>query len=163
MIALLDVDYRADEAQAACVLLRDWADATPAGEQIARLCGIAPYQPGAFYRRELPCLLAVLRNSAPPPATLMVDGYAWLGQDRPGLGVHLHEALGQKVPVIGVAKTRFAGAPAIEVCRGASRRPLFVSAVGLDATTAAAHVVAMHGPYRVPAMLRRVDQLCRAW
>ena len=77
-----------------------------------------------------------------------------------GLGAHLHASLG--VPVVGVAKTRFASATdALAVCRGGSRSPLYVSAAGMAAPEAAALVAAMHGPYRVPTLLKAVDALAR--
>ena len=64
MIACLDVDYRGDEAAAACVLAAGWADEAPTRELVERVLGVAPYVPGQFYKRELPCLLAVLRRVA---------------------------------------------------------------------------------------------------
>jgi deoxyribonuclease V len=130
---------------------------------VERLARVEPYQPGEFYRRELPCLLAVLGKAGAPPAAVVIDGYVWLGDEgRPGLGAHLYAALGQAVPVIGVAKTHFAGVRvARPVLRGGSKRPLWVTASGIDADTAARHVAAMYGPFRVPTLLKRVDQLCR--
>jgi deoxyribonuclease V len=161
MIACVDVDYRDDEAQAACVLLRDWTDAVGAGVHVERFAGVAPYQPGHFYRRELPCLLAVLAKVREPLDAVIVDGYVWLRDRTPGLGAHLYEALGRAVAVVGVAKTRFASAAAEAVVRGSSRRPLFVTAAGMDLADAADRVRRMHGPFRIPTLLRRVDQLCR--
>lgn len=161
MLACVDVDYRADGAVAACVLFRAWTDAESADERVQTIASVAAYQPGKFYLRELPCLQAVLATAMEPLETIVIDGYVWLGDQRPGLGVHLYEALARRVPIVGVAKTRFAGACGEEVLRGDSRRPLFVSAVGLDALTAARHVQSMHGAYRLPTLLRRVDQLCR--
>ncbi|HYH68074.1 MAG TPA: endonuclease V [Urbifossiella sp.] len=119
---------------------------------------VADYEPGSFYRRELPCLLGVLALG-PRPDVVVVDGYVWLAGDVPGLGAHLHAALGGVV--VGVAKTRFASAAAVEVCRGASRSPLFVTAAGAAAEVVAAWVAKMHGPYRVPTLLKRVDALAR--
>jgi deoxyribonuclease V len=46
------------------------------------------------------------------------------------------------------------------VVRGGAR-PLHVTALGLDAADAAARVAAMHGPYRLPTLLKRADQLAR--
>jgi deoxyribonuclease V len=105
----------------------------------------------------------VLEAIDPRPDVLVIDGYVWLGDEHdPGLGAHLHEAIGRKGAVIGVAKTRFLRARlAHEVFRGSSRSPLFVTAVGMDASEAAAHLREMHGPHRVPTLLRRVDHLCR--
>jgi deoxyribonuclease V len=163
MLACVDVDYRDHEAVAACVLFRAWTDGASAAEVVEHVARVEPYQPGQFYRRELPCLLAVLGRIPVPPEAVVVDGYVWLGDETtPGLGGHLYAALGQAVPVIGVAKTRFAGAVAARpVVRGTSRRPLWVTAAGIDADTAARHVAGMHGPFRIPTLLKRVDQLCR--
>ena len=96
-----------------------------------------------------------------PPDVVIVDGYVWLGKGAKGLGAHLHNAIGEIV--VGVAKTRSAGATdAIEVRRGASQSPLFVSADGMPIEEAAARIAEMHGPYRVPALLKYVDALARA-
>src|SRR5438046_1855650 len=113
MIACVDVDYRDNGAVAACVLFRDWADAASAAEHVRRLERVEPYQPGQFYKREMPCLLAVLAEVAEPLETIVVDGYVWLADEgTPGLGAHLFEALDAALPVIGVAKTRFTSARA---------------------------------------------------
>lgn len=161
MIVCLDVDYRANVVVAAGVGFAAWTDAEPALELVvASDAPPAEYEPGRFYLRELPHLLAVLALVEPAPTTVVVDGYVWLAPGRPGLGAHLHDAL--SIPVIGVAKNPFAGAVAIEVVRGDSARPLLVTAAGLDPAIAAAHVQSMHGAYRIPTLLRRVDQLARS-
>jgi deoxyribonuclease V len=59
-IALLDVDYRATGARAACVLAESWTDATPSSEHSVDISSVEEYEPGNFYRRELPCLLEVI-------------------------------------------------------------------------------------------------------
>lgn len=159
-IAAVDVDYRPDRAVAACLTFGSWSDGQPLESWTRTLPGAAEYEPGSFYTRELPCLLAVLAPCAGLRA-IVVDGFVWLGEGRPGLGARLYEALGAKAPVIGVAKNPFRGAPAIEVRRGGSVRPLFVTAVGLETPEAAAWVEAMHGPHRIPTLLRAVDRLCR--
>ena len=162
MIACLDVDYRERVAYAAGLAFHNWSDATPATEKVIPVVGVHPYQPGQFFRRELPCLLAVL-GELPPVAVVIVDGHVWLdGVSVAGLGAHLYQALAGKVAVIGVAKTRFPGAgAAVGAVRGRSTRPLFVTAVGMDAPMAAEHVRPMHGPNRIPTLLKRVDVLCR--
>jgi deoxyribonuclease V len=126
------------------------------------VANVADYEPGQFYRRELPCVLAVLSKLSRPPSLLMIDGYVWLGNDsKPGMGARLFEELGCAIPVIGIAKTRFRDAAALEICRGNSLSPLFITAAGIDVQLAANHVKNMHGPHRIPTLLKRVDQLCR--
>ena len=163
MIACVDVDYRASEAIAACVLFHSWTEEHRVGEKIERIHTVEPYEPGQFYRRELPCLLAVLGRVDDHIDTVVVDGYVWLRDERtPGLGAHLYEAMGKSVPVIGVAKTQFRSATAaIAVKRGTSQKPLYVTAAGMDLNTAARHIQMMHGPFRIPTMLKEVDRLCR--
>ncbi len=162
MIASLDVDYRETEACAAAVTFLDWGDASPLEERVVCIPDVQPYEPGQFFRRELPCLLEVLKT-LPGLSTIIIDGYVWLdAASKPGLGAHLHEALGGRVPVIGVAKTSFKGSDfALQVVRGASIKPLFVTAAGMDAEHAAEWIRSMHGPYRLPTLLNRVDYLCR--
>jgi deoxyribonuclease V len=163
MIAAVDVDYRDREALAACVLFHHWTDASSCAELTERISPVEDYQPGQFYRRELPCLLAVLNKSPDPLDLVVVDGYVWLTDEtHPGLGAHLYQALGRTIPVIGVAKTRFHSATAARaVLRGGSQRPLYVSAVGIDLDPACQAIARMHGPHRVPTLLKAVDQLCR--
>jgi len=160
VIYCVDVDYQPAGVTAACVGFVQWTDATSSAETVVRTVGAAPeYASGRFFERELPYLTGVLDRVAQPPTTIIVDGYVSLGPDRPGLGARLHEARG--IPVVGVAKSRFAGAEAVEVVRGDGRRPLYVTAIGLDVAAAAAHVQAMHGPYRIPTLVKRADALAR--
>lgn len=167
MLACVDVDYRPDrEAVAACVLFEGWSVARPSATRLARVNHVADYIPGEFYRRELPCLLAVLEPVIAEAAieTILVDGFVWLDErcEQPGLGAHLHRALGGTIPVVGVAKTSFKTSRGARlVHRGESARPLFVSAAGLDPDLAADRVRTMHGAHRVPTLLRLVDRLCR--
>lgn len=162
LLVCLDVDYRADTAVGAGVWFRGWATEREEARAVAGFSGIAPYEPGEFYRRELPCLLGVLR-AGPAADIIVVDGYVSLGEGRAGLGAHLHAALDRKVPVVGIAKTAYRSAPeAIAVRRGQSGSPLFVTAIGIDASTVAEALKRMHGPFRVPTLLRNVDQLARS-
>jgi deoxyribonuclease V len=138
------------------------------GETVVEAPVAAPYRPGVFCQRELPPLLAVLRRVRRRFRVVVVDGYVWLdGHGRPGLGAHLYEALRRRVPVVGVAKSRFGLADfAVPVLRGCSRQPLFVTAAGMPAAEAAQRVRDMHGACRIPTVLKRVDRMCRgrmAW
>ena len=164
MMICVDVDYRDDHAIAAGVLFREWTDETPAREVVERIDGVAPYVPGEFFRRELPCLLALLARVGEPISLVVIDGYVWLADEtHPGLGGYLYDALGRTTPVVGVAKTCFRSATlAVAVQRGEeATRPLFVTAAGIGVEEAARHVAAMHGNYRLPTLLKRVDSACR--
>lgn len=162
MFACLDVSYHGNEALSAAVLFLSWTDAQPFRELMARLQPVAPYVSGEFYKRELPCLLAVLTKVDAPLETVIIDGYVWLSNDgKPGLGAYLYEALGRRTAVIGVSKTIYHGAPSIEVRRGKASRPLYISAAGMEPEIAAQNIQRMHGAYRIPTLLKRVDGLCR--
>ena len=154
MIAALDVHYdqRRSVGTAAAVLFANWDDAVPAAEFTEVNENIQPYVPGEFFRRELPCLLALINKIQEPLEAIIVDGYVRLG-DKPGLGQHLFEHLSKKVTVIGVAKSRFHAAQAEEVFRGESKSPLYVTAIGTDPGEAADCIKRMHGRHRIPTRL----------
>lgn len=161
MIAILDAAYGDECSAAACVLATSWQDDKGASEHTITRNEAWPYEPGQFYKRELPLLLAVM----PTDATItfaVVDGYAWLGPERTaGLGEHLYDATLRRFPVIGVAKTAFAQTAAAEVLRGKSQRPLYVTCAGVDLVTAAALIRQMQGPARLPTLIKRADELAR--
>jgi deoxyribonuclease V len=166
-IACVDVAYGERGARAACVLIDAWKS------QLALACYVEAidtrphaYEPGFFYRRELPYLLAVLRLLPALPALVIIDGYVWLPPDgRPGLGAHVYEALARRITVVGIAKRPFDGVEACDcvwpILRGASRQPLFVTAAGMTNAAAAVAVRAMAGKHRIPDMVRMADRLAR--
>jgi deoxyribonuclease V len=161
VFAAVDVCYpRSGGARAAAVLFADTAFSRVVDERVVLLAEAAPYRPGEFYLRELPPLLAVLTGLT-GLRLLIVDGYVDLdARGRPGLGARAHAALG--VPVVGVAKSAFATAShAAPVVRGASVRPLYVTAAGVPLPDAARLVRGMAGAFRVPDALRRADALAR--
>lgn len=163
MFAAVDVFYDEQHsyARAACVVFSDPHGGVTTEEAVALVSPIAAYAPGEFYRRELPCIEAVVGSKLAGLELLFIDGYVHLSQDKqPGLGWHVHQRFG--IPVIGVAKTRFAGAEKFAelASRGSSRQPLYVTQIGYHGS-AADLVRQMHGSHRIPTLLRRVDQLAR--
>lgn len=162
LVGAVDVHYDDHGAARAALLVGgDTSFSTVLSEHVADVKEVAPYEPGALYKRELPCIRAVL-DLAPRLGLLIVDGYATLDpQGRPGLGLHTARAVG--IPVIGVAKTPFRMAThAVEVVRGSATRPLYVTAAGgISDDWAATVVAAMAGPHRIPTALKRVDSLAR--
>jgi deoxyribonuclease V len=137
VICIVDVHYEPDRVTAAAIGA-EWDDEIAAIEVVVRTPG-----PAADYN----------------PEVVVVDGYVWLGPDQPGLGWHLHRV--RPGPVIGIAKTPFAGAISQDIIRGDSGRPLHITAIDFDDTTAAARVRAMHGVHRIPTLVRRADALAR--
>jgi len=164
-LAIVDVHYGTAGARAACVVAARWTDALALEEQVARVGEVRPYRPGAFFERELPCLLEVLGHlrDAASLRAIVVDGHVELDdQGTPGLGAHLHDRLGGRVAVVGVAKSTYRGSPgAARVLRGSSRRPLIVTARGLPLALAARLVQEMHGAHRLPTLIARADRLAR--
>ncbi|MBL4686253.1 MAG: endonuclease V [Nannocystaceae bacterium] len=165
MILATDVGYAGDRGTAAVIGFEAWSDELASFSETAMCTVEAEYRPGSFFERELPCILPLVQRIAREHGAgiVVIDGYVDLG-DKPGLGGYLFDALkisGLAVAVVGVAKNRFYGAPAVEVTRGESKHPLYVSSRGVDANTAAGWIDGMHGPYRMPTLLRVVDQLTR--
>lgn len=165
MLACVDVDYRGLQgpAVASCVVYEDWDSSESREERVAVIPRVAPYTPGQFYQRELPCILLVLEKVQTPLDAILVDGHVWLDDEgTPGLGAHLYRALEEQIPVIGIAKNPFGDSPGQRrVIRGQSHKPLFVTAAGIDVDVAAQSVRRMHGAHRIPSLLTCADQLCR--
>lgn len=163
MILVIDVDYREDKAIAAGVLFQNWEDGEPSQELTAPILTVAEYEPGQFYKRELPCVLALLQQLEQLPEFIVIDGYVYLdGNQKPGFGMHLYDALAGKSVIIGVAKSRFKDTPAeTEIFRGGSKRAMYVTAVGIGAAEAKGFIMRMHGAHRIPTLLKRVDQLSK--
>ena len=160
MIAAFDVHYLAKGCMAGAVVFSDYSDPEPETEYTLFLSRTEAYVPGAFYQRELPGILSLLIQFEQMPDEMIVDGYVMLGK-KPGLGQHLFEHYEGKIPVIGVAKSKFAGATATDIYRGGSMRPLYVTAAGIDIQAAAERIRTMHGTHRIPTLLKRVDYLAR--
>jgi deoxyribonuclease V len=168
MIFVTDVHYLpGGEARAAAVGIREWtSQPTPAAvERTRESVGVAPYVAGRFFERELPCLLPLLRPllAAHPASTVVVDGFVDVPEG-PGLGRHLARALadaGLPAPVVGIAKSPFPGAGAVELLRGSGDTPLFISSSQSSLTEAASWVRSMAGPHRLPLAVLRADHLAR--
>ncbi|MBV1860220.1 MAG: endonuclease V [Nannocystaceae bacterium] len=168
MILATDVHYLSEvEARAAAVVFEHWDDPAPVAMYADRATGFGPYVAGRFFERELPCVLPMLSwlLSAHDVHTVVVDGYVDLGE-QPGLGRHVANALAKDdltPAIVGVARTRFDGAPAESVLRGESTTPLWVTARGLSNADAAEHVRSMHGRFRMPTLLLLVDHIARGY
>ncbi len=163
MILAVDVSYVNGKAIAAGVLCEKWESDAPTVELAVEIEHVAEYVPGQFYLRELPCIQQLIDKVAQPVECIVVDGYVTLGEAKsPGLGMHLWEALGTRVKVIGVAKSRFPGtSDNAKLYRGASKTPLYITAAGLSLDAARKCIERMAGKYRIPMLLKRVDQLSR--
>jgi len=160
MIAAFDVHYWEDGCVAAAVLFSDYSDAEPTAAYTQFLLGAADYIPGEFYRRELPCILTLFKQINEALDEMVVDGYVML-ENRPGLGQHLFKSFDGKIPVVGVAKSKFKGSFGTEIFRGGSIHPLYVTSAGVNLKKASERIRTMHGAHRIPTLLKRVDLLAR--
>ena len=163
MIACFDVDYKQTLGHIGGVLIRKWTATQSFKTYNLVVSDIEEYIPGQFYKRELPCILQLMDTIVEPIDLIVVDGYVWLTPDKKGLGAYLYEALNENIPVVGVAKNYFKDTQAIKVLRGESKKPLYITAAGIDEEWAAQQVQKMAGEYRFPTILKEVDHLCRAW
>ncbi len=164
-IVAIDAAYGETRSAVGAVYFRDWAsEHTHATSSFIREGKPPAYEPGAFYKRELPLLMEALDQAEMPISAVVIDGYVWLSADRkPGLGARLYEAVARRIPVIGVAKTVFRDDTWSEkVRRGASDAPLYVTSVGIDRADAARRIVGMSGEGRTPKLLSLADRQARS-
>jgi deoxyribonuclease V len=156
----IDVSYLGNDGYVAGVAFSEWTSSTPLWEGKTIVHNVEPYEPGSFYKRELPCILAILKEVPIAYDTIIIDGYVWLGAE-PGMGVHVYDALNKTCKVIGVAKTEFRNATSTKVSRNRCV-PLYVTSIGISEVEAAAAIQSMIGPYRIPTLLKRADTLSRS-
>ena len=125
---------------------------------------IEPYIPGMFYKKELPCILSLI-NDLPENSfdIIIIDGYVYLGEKKPGLGVYLYNALSEKFPIIGLAKRYFRGSESVtqKITRGESKNPLYVSSIGISIVEASKIISQMSGKYRIPDAIKKADTLTK--
>jgi deoxyribonuclease V len=163
MILAVDVCYHETSATIAGVIFTDFLSDTPENIIISEIETVEEYISGEFYKRELPCIVQLLEEHNVKPNCIIVDGFVYLdGKTKPGLGKKLFDYLNGEVNIIGVAKNPYDTIlKECEVYRGKSQKPLYVTSVGIDITQAKKLVKSMHGEFRVPTLLKRVDKICR--
>lgn len=158
----IDVHYREGFAKSVSIEFQNWDDPSPSKINEKILPEVEAYISGEFYKRELPCILEILKETKKEDIELIiVDGYVVLDdQGRAGLGMYLYEALGTTIPIIGVAKKEFKAnkKKVSPILRGESQNPLYVTSVGIDLKEAAEKIKGMYGDYRMPDLLRILDR-----
>jgi len=178
VIIAIDVYYLEDKAKAVGVIFRNWDDSEPLRIISTYVENPLEYEPGLFYKRELPCILKLLEcMDINQISTIIVDGYVYLDNEfKAGLGYHVYKSFNNKIPVIGVAKTMFYNHHkddvgqlcddsnknvVTKVNRGKSKNPLYISSVGINVKEAALCIQNMNGNYRIPTLLKLLDTKTR--
>ena len=163
MILAVDVHYTSETGFAAGLGFDSPQSDKPASIFYATTTPIQEYIPGNFYKRELPCILNLLEQNKIIPSIIIIDGYVYLdGKTTPGLGYFLFNALSHRIPIIGVAKTAFINIhPECLINRGKSKRPLYITSIGINLQNAKTIIASMHGNDRIPTLLKAADRICR--
>lgn len=165
MFVAVDTFYYENKAKTIAITFNNWEDSTYSKHYSEELDISAEYIPGEFYKRELPCILSILKNiNLDSIKAIIIDGYVYLDDfNKYGLGGHLYESLNRKIPIIGVAKTNFASnnENKVELLRGKSKNPLFVTSIGVNIFIAKENISKMFGEYRIPKLLKELDQLTK--
>lgn len=165
MILAFDTYYFETKAQTVAVIFSSWTDEHPKDIFTETTESIEGYQPGEFYKRELPCIVSLLAKiDLKDIEAIIIDGFVVLDDSgKLGLGGHLYEHLEKKIAVIGVAKSNFALNTKFkrEVFRGQSERPLYITALGIDIDLAGNNIKSMHGDFRIPTLLKQLDGLTK--
>lgn len=166
MIYAFDTYYYEDHANTVCIAFEDWTSEKESAIFNEKTEISSDYESGAFYKRELPCILSLLKKiTLQKGDIIIVDGYVTLDNDgKIGLGGYLYEALNREYPVVGIAKNEFAAPDSLRrnIFRGESKTPMFLTVKGADADVILKKAEQMHGPYRIPTLLKKLDQLSRA-
>jgi exodeoxyribonuclease-5/deoxyribonuclease V len=165
MLLAFDTYYYNDKAKTVCLAFESWTNEHPTTTYTEELTGVEEYTPGAFYKRELPCILSLLKRiPLDNIEAIIIDGFVILDDaGTPGLGGHLYNTVAQNIPIIGVAKTNFATLQNNKraLLRGNSNRPLYITSIGLDLDEATENVRTMHGEFRIPTLLKQLDNLTK--
>lgn len=165
MILAFDTYYYDDKARTIALQFENWKDAVESQLFDETLSEISEYVSGEFYKRELPCILSLLKQiDLTNCEAIVIDGFVVLDDEgKLGLGGYLYEALPSKIPIIGVAKNNFSQIEKLKktVFRGKSKKPLYITSKGIDLEVAAEKIKNMDGDYRFPSILKRVDAFGR--
>ncbi|SFW41961.1 endonuclease V [Cellulophaga fucicola] len=161
MILAFDTYYYDNKAKTVGVSFNNWLDDTVLEIKEEIIEDVPDYEPGAFYKRELPCIISLLKQyNLEDVELIIVDSYVLLDDDgKLGLGGYLYNSLEQKIPVVGVAKSSFHlnKTNSKPLLRGDSIKPLYISAIGISLDKAYKLVKSMHGNYRMPTLLQILD------
>lgn len=165
MILAFDTYYFDGKAKTVCLEFTEWNQSENFKIHTEIIENFEEYIPGEFYRRELPCIMSLLKQfDLKDIKYIVVDGFVYLDDEKKyGLGGYLYEKLNKEIPIIGVAKTNFASIEKHKrtLLRGNSKKPLFVTAIGIELDDAFRKVESMAGEFRMPTLLKEMDRLTK--
>lgn len=165
MILAFDTYYFGGKAKTVCLQFAEWTDSDPMVIFSETIPDASEYIPGEFYKRELPCIMSLLKQiDLSSVDIIIVDGFVVLDDEgKFGLGGYLYQELECKIPVIGVAKNDFLKLidNKVAVYRGESIKALYITSIGIDKIAAAKYIMSMHGIYRMPTILKLLDTLTK--
>ncbi|PBI85080.1 Endonuclease V [Flavobacterium sp. ACN2] len=165
MILAFDTYYFDDKAKTICLEFAEWNEDKNFKIHSEIIDNVEEYIPGEFYKRELPCILSLLKQiDLSTIDVIVVDGFVYLNdENKYGLGGYLYEKLNKEIPIIGVAKTNFASIEKNKkaLFRGDSKKPLYITSIGIDLDEAYKKVESMAGEYRFPTLLKELDRLSK--
>lgn len=166
MVIVIDADYdeTTKKGHVAGIVCETALDDHVRRTVTAIVENISDYCPGQFYKRELQCVDAILEQvDLDTIGMIIVDGFADFGTDVRSLGTYVYD--NYHLPVIGIAKNPYKPCiiKDIEVTRGSSNRPLFVTCMGMDHGLAKEIVRQMAGENRIPFLVKEADKIARDW
>lgn len=165
MILAVDTYYFENKAKTVAISFENWNDNIEQKVFTEIIDNISEYKSGEFYKRELPCILSIIKKiNLEDYEAIIIDGYVFVDDNsKLGLGGFLYEKLNKKIPIIGVAKTDFISLTnnKISLLRGKSKNPLFISSIGINLNEATEKIKFMSGEFRIPTLLKKLDTLTK--
>jgi deoxyinosine 3'endonuclease (endonuclease V) len=104
MLGCLDVSYKDSEATTALVLFENWQSESAFDTFIQHSEVLNEYIPGSFYKRELPCLLSILKVAPKMPDTTTADRHS--GRHRSPKSGRAREANARSIQITDHDQTR---------------------------------------------------------
>lgn len=161
MKLIIDVSYENNTAKVVGGFFENWNDEKLIKISTKKVNNVTEYISGEFYKRELPCILEFLNDySLKEIELIIIDGFVFLNDDdKKGLGAYLFESLDKSIPIIGVAKTSFHNnnKNVIDIFRGNSKKPLYITSIGIELLKASDLIKNMLGNNRMPNIIKQID------
>jgi len=166
MVVIIDADYNEEtrKGHVAGIVAKNILSEQEEYVITAFVTEIEDYIPGQFYRRELQSVDSIISQIEKGDIEMIVvDGYADSGTEEHALGTYVYEKY--NIPVIGIGKNKYDRCVLenLEVYRGKSKKPLYVTSKGMDNEQAKTLVKKMAGKFRIPYLVKYADNRARNW